>query len=358
METPFLFQRTKIGAIYQWRAYTKGNIVYTEYGQIYGLLQTTPGTPCIATNVGKSNERNPEQQAEFEAESMYRNQLRLKYSKTIDEAKEIRIQPMLAQDGKKAKLPSRFDVQRKFDGARAMKVLIDGEQKILSRGNKIYSVKHIEDELKIYFPADMMLDGEFYIHGMSLQKILSLVKRPQPDSLKLEYHIYDAPSSGTWSQRKRILNSYHIPETSCIKIVQTYNDINTITGLTKLHDQFIEEGYEGAIIRLDGKEYEFGKRSSYLLKWKNFEDAEFKIIGIETGSGKMQDCAIFICQNNLNDKTFKIVPVGSMETRKLLLDEANIGKLLTVRFLGRSDDLIPKIATGRCIRSIEDLPEE
>jgi len=46
-----------------------------------------------------------------------------------------------------------------------------------------------------------------------------------------------------------------------------------------------------------------------------FEDAEFKIIGIESGTGKMQDCAIFICKNDINDKTFKVVPKGTMEEK-------------------------------------------
>ncbi len=358
METKTLYQKTKTGTIYQWRVWTEGNIVYTEYGQVGGQLQITPGTPCIGTNIGKSNERTPEQQAEFEAISLTNDKIRLKYSLTINDAQETRIQPMLAGDGKKVKLPLRFDVQRKYDGVRTMKVVINGEQKLLSRGNKIYSVQHIEDELKKYFPLDMMTDGELYCHGVPLQKILSWVKRPQIDSLKLEYHIYDIPSSKIWAERKAILNmSINIPKNSCIKIVQTYS-VNSMDELIKLHDQFIQEGYEGAIIRINGKEYEFGKRSKYLLKWKMFEDTEFKIVGIESGSGKMEDCAIFICKNDINDKTFKVVPIGTIESKKEMMDSSNIGKFLTVKFKGRSEDGIPKIAVGKTIRIPEDLPEE
>lgn len=357
MQSEILYQKTKTGSINQWRVYTVGNIIYTEYGQIGGQLQTTPGTPCITTNVGRSNERNPIQQAEFEAQSMYNDKLRLKYSTTIEQAQIVRIQPMLALDGKKVKFSFPVKLQRKYDGVRAIKILIDGEQKLLSRGNKIYSVQHIEDELKRMFLPEVMTDGELYCHGVPLQKILSWVKRPQLDSLKIEYHIYDIPNSKPWSERQTELESLRIPEDSCIKIVKTYS-VNSMDELNKLHDQFIEEGYEGAIIRLDGKEYEFGKRSKYLLKWKMFEDSEFKIIGIESGSGKMEDCAIFICQNDLNNKTFKVVPTGSFELKKEMMDSSNIGKMLTVRFKGRSEDLLPKIAVGVCIRTPEDLPEK
>src|SRR3990172_8617415 len=96
MNNQLLYQKTKIGNINQWRAWNEGSKIFSEYGQISGKLQITPGTECIATNVGRSNERNPIQQAEFEVDAMYKRQLRLKYSETVEKAQEIRIQVMLA----------------------------------------------------------------------------------------------------------------------------------------------------------------------------------------------------------------------------------------------------------------------
>jgi hypothetical protein len=57
----------------------------------------------------------------------------------------------------------------------------------------------------------------------------------------------------------------------------------------------------------------------------------------------------------MNDLTFNVVPIGTMEARKEMLDPSNIGKLLTVKFIGRTDDKIPKMAVGKLIRSAEDL---
>lgn len=346
----WLYQKTKSGATNVWRAWNEGSKIFTEYGQLGGKLQVTVGTECIATNEGRSNYRNPVEQAIFEVDAMYKNQLRLKYSETIEKSQNVRVQPMLAQDGKKSSLKFPIDIQRKYDGLRCLKVSVNGEQKLLSRGNKFYSVKHIEEELEKIFPENVMTDGELYIHGVSLQQINSLVKRPQSESQNIEYHIYDIPSDRPWEKRREYLKS--IKNTDCIKIVDTFT-VNSQDEIVRFHDQFIQEGFEGAIIRLYGNEYEFGKRSKNLLKWKNFEDKEFKIVGIESGTGKMSDCPIFVCKNDMNDKTFNVVPLGTMEARKEMFNDSNIGKYLTVKFIGRTEDGIPKFATGKGIK--EDI---
>ena len=51
-----------------------------------------------------------------------------------------------------------------------------------------------------------------------------------------------------------------------------------------LHQDFLDKGYEGSIIRLNG-EYE-QKRSKNLLKVKDFSDSEAKIINWVEGKGK------------------------------------------------------------------------
>jgi DNA ligase 1 len=356
MKSDWLYQETKLGKINQWRVWTEGNKIFTQYGQMEGKLQTTVGTPCIATNVGRSNERNPIQQAEFEAEAMIKNQLRLKYSRTIGEAQETRIQPMLADNGKKAKILFPVYVQRKYDGLRCMRVQKDGNNIMMSRGNKVYDVKHISEELKVMFPEEIMTDGELYVHGVSLQTINSWVKRQQPNTLKIEYHIYDIPGTETWERRLQYLKSIK-SNGGKVKIVETFV-ANSFQEIEKLHDQFILEGYEGAIIRLPNGLYEFGKRSKSLLKWKNFEDKEFKIVGIKAGTGKMVECPIFACKNDINEEIFDVVPLGTMEERKLLFDNSNIGKMMTVKFIGRTDLGLPKFAVGKVIRSEEDIPVE
>jgi DNA ligase-1 len=53
--------------------------------------------------------------------------------------------------------------------------------------------------------------------------------------------------------------------------------------LDKYYENYIVAGNEGQIIRIDGP-YE-NKRSKLLLKRKEFDDAEFTILGMEEGTG-------------------------------------------------------------------------
>ena len=62
------------------------------------------------------------------------------------------------------------------------------------------------------------------------------------------------------------------------KLVDSYNYAR------ELHKEYLDEGYEGSIIRLDGL-YKHG-RSYDLMKFKDFSDAEATIIGYEEGKGK------------------------------------------------------------------------
>jgi DNA ligase-1 len=62
------------------------------------------------------------------------------------------------------------------------------------------------------------------------------------------------------------------------KLVDSYNYAR------ELHQEFLDQGYEGSIIRLDGL-YKHG-RSYDLMKFKDFSDTEATIIGYEAGKGK------------------------------------------------------------------------
>jgi len=59
--------------------------------------------------------------------------------------------------------------------------------------------------------------------------------------------------------------------------------VATIEQLDRAYGTYLEAGYEGQIIRLDGP-YE-NKRSKQLLKRKEFETREFELIAVEPGNG-------------------------------------------------------------------------
>ena len=69
----------------------------------------------------------------------------------------------------------------------------------------------------------------------------------------------------------------------CVKYVPTWLVISDGHANLK-HKSFLEQGYEGSILRLDTK-YQ-NKRSYGLQKFKDFHDAEATIVGYVPGKGK------------------------------------------------------------------------
>jgi len=70
-----------------------------------------------------------------------------------------------------------------------------------------------------------------------------------------------------------------------IQVTPTYPIVNE-ESMKKFHKTFLENGYEGSIIRAN--QYYKHKRSPWLLKVKDFSDTEATIVGYEEGKGKRQ----------------------------------------------------------------------
>ena len=88
------------------------------------------------------------------------------------------------------------------------------------------------------------------------------------------------------------VNSEKLPS---IVWVQT-DSADSESEVDDLFGGYVEQGYEGGIIRLNGV-YE-QKRSNNLLKRKDFEDAEFEIISVEEGQGNWSVAMLRHCSLN------------------------------------------------------------
>src|SRR5512135_1984867 len=94
----------------------------TEWGVLGGKLQQSR-KKSLPTNVGKSNERNGEAQATFDAGSLWRQKKDEGYSESPEDAHEAKIfLPMLAHKIENLdKLKDRkFGLQAKLDGVRCL----------------------------------------------------------------------------------------------------------------------------------------------------------------------------------------------------------------------------------------------
>ncbi len=189
-------------------------------------------------------------------------------------------------------------MQPKLDGVRCIIQLNEvGKVIAYSRTKKLWlNINHILKELKPFFDQhpDVILDGELYNHDLrdDFEQIISLVRTQKPTpymrskSKKLvQFHCYDyANGNEPYSQRMRNLSVSDM-YSYCVKYVPTWQVTSNGHANIK-HESFMNQGYEGSILRLD-TEYQC-KRSYGLQKFKDFHDDEATITGYEAGKGKRQ----------------------------------------------------------------------
>ena len=304
-------------------------------------------------NVGKKNETTVEEQALFELESILNKQQDKGYAPKGVKVTKLPL-PMLAQKfterAKHVQWPAY--IQPKLDG---MRMLYDGT-KAWSRGNKEIIAKCIE-HLK-FDTRGYIVDGELILAGEhSQQMTMRAAKKYRPDvSPRLEYHVYDLViPNATFKFRYETLQSLVKNAPVNVKLVPTHV-VKDETEVMERHSEFTKAKYEGSIIRNMGGNYTPGQRSNDLLKLKDFQDAEFKIVDVVDGGGLAKGLAIFICVTE-DAKEFRCVPEGTHETRAEWFKNKKklIGKWLTIRFQHYSDEGIPVILNGVAIREDGDF---
>lgn len=353
--TKTLYHKAKGGDLRQWRTWAEKGVIYTEYGTVGGKLQVS-SKKAEPKNVGRANATTAEEQAVLEAKALWKFKVERKYSTTKEGAKEELLLPMLAHkyEAKKVEFPA--DVQPKLDGLRCLAYREGKKVVLLSRAGKPYDVPHIQKALE-KMPLNTTFDGELYVHGMSCQTITSLVKKNKPESAQLVYYVYDVPEFNgddtlPWSERREFLD--FTDEDGCLRALP-FETVASDKDVWQKHGEYVEQGYEGAILRMHDGVYQWGYRSRELLKVKSFQDAEFKVVDAEEGVGKMKGCVVFICETKKH-RPFKCTMKVPMEERARMYKERKkyIGEELTVRFFELTDDGIPRFPVGVVFRTEED----
>ena len=367
MILPTLFKRAVNGKINQWEVEVNGACFRTISGYTDGIKTTSEWTCCEVKNAGKKNSTTAEEQALAEATAMHRKRKELGSFENIEDIdKPVYFKPMLAHDYNDYKDKIKFPIycQPKLDGVRCI-VRADG---MWSRNGKpIISAPHIFEVLKPLFEAnpDLILDGELYADKLSndFNTIISLVRKTKPTQEDLdksaeviEYHIYDLPShNGNFFNRENQLKIMELHDkvfrsTKC-KVVDTRVALDEDM-LTKLYKQYIEQGYEGQMIRISAP-YE-NKRSKSLLKRKEFVDSEFTILGVIEGNGNLTG-KVGKLQFEINGKSFDSAVNGDWEYIEKLWHSRDglIGKTATVKYFELTEDGLPRFPKVIAIRDFE-----
>lgn len=380
---------------YDWDKDLNGYVIRRFTSQYGGKITTQP---IILVDKGKGigkARRTVSEQAKLEYDSRvnkYMDKGYKKLSKSIDlytkeeldallpeetTDSEGNLKPMLAKDFHNV-ATSVLEKQwwyasRKLDGVRCLMFVKDGEVHTSSRGGKNYdtSTYHITCNPKLKkFMLDnpsLILDGELYIHGYSLQALsgLARLKKETDKCDELQYYIYDiVDTSKTFEERLEILD--HIKEELQLNFNpnKTFEDgelqvqmvphirVEGWTQIKKTHDNYVKEGFEGAVIRRPDKKYGVNKRTNDMVKIKEYRDKEYKIVGFS--EGLRPEDMVFVCETE-NGKRFEAKPIGPRELKYEYLERIKeiVGKMATVKYFSFSDEGIPTQPVLKCIRDYE-----
>lgn len=345
---PTLYTKDNLGKIRLWFVEQFDH----QYQSVSGIVGGNLVTSGITTARGNAQRPDAIEQATFEIEADYRKKRERGYYDDINNIGPVPFfEPMLAQkyDAKKvwASAESVY-TQPKLDGIRCI-AKVDG---LWSRkGKPILSVPSIFEALRPAFDADpsAVFDGELYNHDFKddFNQITSLVRKGEPlpadKQALVQYHIYDDATDPLAPFGQRAVNlPRKLQFGDQLRLVPT-NQATTPRDLDDLYGLYLEDGYEGQMVRLDGP-YEIGSRSKLLLKRKEFQDAEYPIVEIVEGNGNWSGYAKRVTLRLPDGRLFGAGIKGNQKQALELLQnkDSYVSKLATVRFFNLTPDGIPR----------------
>jgi len=361
MQTQKLFKIDSKGLLRQWYAVVEesdsGKEAYTTQhsGRVGGKLVSSKPKVIKPKNVGHKNETTPLEQAKQEVASLVKKKCEQEgYSFSVEDAKKNynTFAPMLAKGYEEEKdkvwvdAPSTVRSQPKLDGIRCYTTK-DG---MFTRKHKpITSCPHIIEALARFFEKnpDAILDGELYNHDLKddFQKLTSLIRKQklsEGDKAEtrrmIQYHVYDMNTPHSFCNR-HVRLATNVPVGLFVKLVET-TPVGSQAELDKYYGKYLEDGYEGQMVRWGKSGYEF-KRTDKLLKRKEFASDEFKVVGVEEGQGNWSGAIKRFHLVTDDGKPFFAGVKGTWDDLQRLTT-LDVPSWATVRYFGRSNEGIPR----------------
>ena len=283
------------------------------------------------------------------------------------------VKPMLAKQADKVTKTDIFNkkwiASRKIDGLRCIIYLgDDGKLHTSSRGATNYDGAMFEilthpTLIKLFKNNEgLMLDGECYHHGYTLQQINSIARTQKvaKDLEVLQFYWYDIvdlnnPFKARLAKMKSIaaeLKEYGSEigwepdrmfkeDELRIQFVPQV-EVSGWDNMMKLHNEYVSEGWEGLVIRDPERPYKPNGRTNDMIKIKVYKDDCFKVVGKEAGLRGSEDM-VFIMQME-DGRTFKAKPFGDREQKEEYwnnFEEKYNGHIGECKFFYYSDDGIP-----------------
>jgi ATP-dependent DNA ligase len=347
---PTLYQKDSNDNVRVWFCESENDKFRTFSGVKTGSIVMSEWTTVKEKNIGKKNYRSANDQALEEIKALYKKKLEHDYYESEEDISKGSkfFAPMLA---------SKFEKWDFIDGPVLSQPKLDGIRCIAKKdglwsrqGKKITSLTHIEKALAPIFneQPDAVLDGEAYSHSNhdNFNEIVSIVRKQNPSNSDrekarkyIQFHCYDIVSEAPFKQR--YMDVAHMLQFAdpCIQIVET-SWAHCQEELDSLYSTYLQNNYEGQMVRLTDGGYESDKRSKYLRKRKEFQTEEFELIAVEEGKGNWQGfcktVTVKLADGKLNDSGVR----GNQEFLRNILQNKDkyIGGQVTVRYFGYTVD--------------------
>lgn len=353
MRLNLIYKKDTTGSIRVWYAEIGEGPLEGHWRTVSGLLdgEHTASEWKFATPKSKFN---AQEQAIFEAEASMTKKLKIDYREKIDDVDEKRhssIKPMKAQEYEGWGWQGICFAQPKLDG---MRCLANKDGLWSQLNNRIISVPHIEGALKDFFQhfPDIILDGELYNHDLhdDFNTIMSITKRTkltmadfERSERLIQYWVFDIfntnETKALYNKRWDFINAVIEPIGKPIIVTPTLMVI-TEEALDLNFIKLLQDGFEGQMIR-QNKEYQ-QKRTSYLLKRKEFFDEEFELVDILEGQGNWAGYAKIASCVTAEGKEFGAGISGTQEFNKQLLIDKDKYQSVTVKYFQLTPDGVPR----------------
>lgn len=353
-----IYKRTKTSAVQTWQIIVEGNSYYTVDGQIDGVKSKSAPTVCKGKNIGKANETTDEQQAIAEAEAKMEKKLKTGYTtdiKNIDSCMTY-FECQLAKKYTDYQDSIKFPVltSKKLDGHR---MIVTKENIITRKGETYLSCPHISKMLEPFFKKypDGVIDGEIYSMTVPFEKLASIVRKKKPTAEELVESeriavlwifdgILDDQNEGFQTRFEKVKDAIKNTVGKSKYYTFVENEVaKSHEDVIKAHNKYVTEGMEGVMVRIPNAPYE-NKRSKFLLKYKVFQDTEYKIVDVVEGLGNRAGMAGNLVLDLGDGRTFGAGIKGGEDYYIELLKNKKklIGKLATIRYQELSAEGIPR----------------
>lgn len=347
-----LYSVSKTGKILVWQAILSKELNADGYleiavssGQAEGKKVTKVRVVKSGKNVGRSNETSIEEQAALELERLYTKQYDKGYvdneqdvsaTKQVGEVKKPQLAHKYPDKAHKLCADDLIITQPKIDGVRCFITMTEDGLQFTSRSGKpIPTVPRIASEIGDKLPMGDIMDGELYIEGYELQDIVSAVlptknkKHDELDKVMLYWYDYIPEGKEDDTYTARFITNKLLFNPSVINKLKY--DLFSKDTLEETFERYIEEGFEGMMLRDSTVGYKFGTRTNALQKYKKMHTEEFKIVNII--ESPQDEAPRFVCDlRNGNTVTVRLVGDKGDNMEYLNNKELYIGKWLTIKY--------------------------